>query len=207
MKQSNSEDIYKRIANSYNEQLGEILRQENASVPQLPNDIHSRLDHHLQKKLRARKIIRFTKIAGAVAACFLLVLFLPLLFRIQDSSKSPADTAQEHASSEMPEASLIPLSFSLPSNLSVSNTKVDRGISVYYLTDTMDDNVVMQLEPIDTANTDFSALKTLDIEGKEVYAASTRNFKLLTFIHKDIVYTLTCRYEIDTLLELSKNIF
>ena len=46
----------------------------------------------------------------------------------------------------------------------------------------------------------------LSIDGSTAYARRTRDYNLLTFSAGGITYTLSCRYELDTLIALSRQI-
>lgn len=221
MKKNKTEHIYEHIAKEYSDYTGEKLRRESQSLPPFPDETVNRLDSRVASQIRALKIRRFTRLAGLTAACLLLVMAVPLVYLIKNTgSMNSADSSSESAASDSSEASdttesaaaessgeLIPLSFSLPDNFSVSDSKTDDGVSVYYLTDTHADDVVLQLEYTDTASPAFDSLKPVTIAGNEAYGFASGSFKMLSFIHGDILYTLTCKYDFNTLISISKNIF
>ena len=80
------------------------------------------------------------------------------------------------------------------------------GQSVYILADRYGDDVVLTLEAKDEAmNT--SGLTSIKTEaGDTVYYKASDRYKLVTFKHNGRLYTMTCRYEMSTLMELSEKI-
>jgi len=207
MKDNKTENIYEHIAKEYTDYTSEMLQRESQSLPPFPDETINRLDNRVASQIRTLKIRRFTRLAGLAAACLLLVLAVPLVYMLQNTgNKRSADSSSESAAAES-SAELIPLSFSLPDNFTVSDSKIDNGVSVYYLTDTHADDVVLQLEYTDTATPVFDSLKPVTIAGNEAYGYAAGSFKMISFIHGDILYTLTCKYDINTLISISKNIF
>ena len=205
MKKYKGEDIYRHIAEEYTKSTGETLQQERDNLP--PGSAASpRLDALVPRRIRTLKNQKILRISGLAAACLLILLVFPLVRFIQGSNTDKISESQ--AESQAPsEAELIPLSFSLPANFQVSHTELDQGASIYHLTDSKEDNVVMQMEYADTAEPVFASLKPLQIDGNQAYGLSTADYKILTFVHGDILYTLTCRYDVSTLIDISKNIF
>ncbi|MGL6201587.1 MAG: hypothetical protein ACRC3H_21940 [Lachnospiraceae bacterium] len=207
MKENKTENIYERIAKEYMDYNGEMLQRESQSLPPFPDETVNRLDNRVASQIRALKIRRFTRLAGLAAACLLLVLAVPLVYLLQNTGNMrSADSSSESAAAES-SVELIPLSFSLPDNFTVSDSKTDNGVSVYYLADTHADDVVLQLEYTDTATPVFDSLKPVTIAGNEAYGYAAGSFKMVSFIHGDILYTLTCKYDINTLISISENIF
>ncbi len=106
------------------------------------------------------------------------------------------------------DALLMPLPFNLPENFTVAAAKMDNGQSIYYLADAFNDDVVLTMEPVDDAQDgmDTEGLRVFDVNGKIVYGSTTGAYSFLTFEEDGVQYTLTCKYDINTLLELSRAI-
>ena len=86
----------------------------------------------------------------------------------------------------------------------MENCKQDLGQTIYYLKDQQEDDVIMTLEK--GALPDVSALTRYSVDGYAAYGRETADYQLLLFQKDGILYTLTCRYRMDTLLQLAKNI-
>lgn len=207
MNKHNDEDIYRHIAQRYQQQAGEQLHKQRQLLDQAPRSEQwhtQRMDAAVKDKTRGesrRKIIRFTT---AVAACFILVVLAPLMSRLFSNQNSKETTMESQAEAAMEAA---PLSFTLPDNLSVASTEQDRDMTIYYLDDTRLDPVVMQMESTETAALNTTGLVEIEIEGRRVYAASTDSYNLLTFEYQEMIYTLTCVHDINTLTGICNNIF
>ena len=54
---------------------------------------------------------------------------------------------------------------------------------------------------------DYGALEPITIDGHAAYKGQTADYNILMFEKDGILYTLTCKHEIDTLIALSKKVF
>ena len=101
---------------------------------------------------------------------------------------------------------LMPLPFDLPENFTVAAAKMDNGQSIYYLADAFNDDVVLTMKPVGEGQDDMDTedLRVFDVNGKTVYGRSNGAYSFLTFEEDGVQYTLTCKYDINTLLELSR---
>lgn len=198
LEQPSAEPLFRELAVRYAETEGRLLRQELDAANSLPYYTPA-LDRKIHRLARGRNSGRILLGVASAAACLLAVLTVPSLLRNSGASDTPPGTS--HAG-ETP--ALIPLSFSLPENLSVADTELDNGQSVYYLSDSYEDNVVMTLE-----KTDFEpgeGLTAIRVNGSAAYTRETADYQLLTFRKDGVLYTLTCRYELNTLLNLGEQI-
>jgi len=202
MKKDKSEDIYGQIAKEYVDYTGEKLRLESQTLPPHSEAALNRLDTRVAGLMRTLKNRRFIRLAGGLAAaCLLLVIAIPIMYQLKNPGDiNSSDLYSESTEAESPSVKLIPLSFTLPDNLTVTDSKVDNGASIYYLSDSFADDVVLRMEYSDS-------LKPIKIEGNEAYGISTDSYKMLSFVHDEILYTLTCKYDINTLIAVSKHIF
>jgi len=209
MKKDKSEDIYGQIAKEYVDYTGEKLRLESQTLPPHSEAALNRLDTRVAGRMRTLKNRRFIRLAGGLAAaCLLLVIAIPIMYQLKNPGDiNSSDLSSESTEAESPSVKLIPLSFTLPDNLTVTDSKVDNGASIYYLSDSFADDVVLRMEYSDNAEMVFDSLKPIKIEGNEAYGISTDSYKMLSFVHDEILYTLTCKYDINTLIAVSKHIF
>ncbi len=195
---SSAETLFRELAGRYAEEEGRLLRQElDAMGDRQP--FTPALDRKIHRLIRGRNAGRVLLGLASAAACLLMLLTVPPLLK---NDRSPG--AASGAPSQEEPGELIPLAFSLPENLSVARTKQDNGQSIYYLSDLYEDNVVMTLEKADFEPGE--RLTELWVNGSAAYARATPDYQLLTFRKDGVVYTLTCRYELDTLLSLGKQI-
>ena len=188
LEQPSAEPLFRELAARYAETEGQLLRQELDAANSLSYYTPA-LDRKIHRLARGRNAGRILLGLASAAACLLAVLTVPSLLRNSGAGGAPA---------------IIPLSFSLPENLSVADTELDNGQSVYYLSDRYEDNVVMTLE-----KTDFEpgeGLTAIRINGSAAYTRATADYQLLTFRKDGVLYTLTCRYELGTLLKLGEQI-
>lgn len=99
---------------------------------------------------------------------------------------------------------IIPLSFALPPNLMVASVEEDNGKSIYYLQNTQADDVVLTLEYADEY--DFAGLDTAQINGSTVYYKYRSDYSLVTFEKEGVLYEMTCKHDVATLMDLSSYI-
>lgn len=125
-----------------------------------------------------------------------------------ESAQEAADADEGGSAAGGTNALLMPLPFDLPENFTVATAKMDNGQSIYYLSDAFYDDVVLTMEPVSDAqdSMDTDGLRVFDVNGKTVYGSTTGAYSFLTFEEDGVQYTLTCKYDINTLLELSSAI-
>jgi hypothetical protein len=95
---------------------------------------------------------------------------------------------------------LIPLGFSPSGGFAVLESMEDDGKSVYVISDAQKDDVVAVLSR--GGAVDREGLAPIPIGGGEAYGAYHADYSLLTFEKGGVVYVLTCRYDINTLIRL-----
>jgi len=184
-----NETAYKKLAENYVRTEGTRLSAERRGAPLY---LTPRLDGRVHRRTTEKKRVP-AYIAAAMAACILLALFIPSVFKAP-----PVNPAQ-------PTAALIPLNFTLPANFTVAEKQLDQGTSVYYLADARKDDVVLMLERSAAAPSGADLTK-IELNGKTAYARAAGEYNLLTFRTGGILYTLSCRYELNTLIAIGENI-
>lgn len=197
VKRTDSEALFRQMASDYAEREGAELLREKAELERTVTEFPTpALDRRVLGHIRAGRRRRYFQGFALAAACVALMFAIPRLMGLEDSgtaSQPPAasdaaaaESAQAPAESSVeaaPSYEMIPLSFTLPENLSVSAVEQDRGQTIYHLDDTRLDNVVMTLEyAADSEDPDpFGALRPLEIGGATAYGESTADYSLLRF--------------------------
>lgn len=212
MKANKNDEIYRIIASRYEEEIGrQLLSEKGMLEQQSPQPDTRRLDELVRRGTRRRRNMKTARWAAAIAACVLFAVLAPLWYPLVSDIRQP-DTAESSpsAAEEMPEAEgtqeLIPLGFTLPENFTVEGVELDNGMSVYYLSDSRKDPVVLQLQHTEADGLQTGGLTELEIGGRPVYGRSADAYHLLTFESNGLVYTLTCAYDINTLVPLCESI-
>lgn len=228
MEKGNREELLRQIATRYAQADGERLLAELAGLDrQEGSRITPRLDRRVRAISLQAKRRRYARVAGLLAACLILALAAPPLLRygwrqdLSSAQSSPAGYGESAARDEVAEDeavvveeapaagvgdyAVIPLTFTLPENFAVAGVEQDNARSVYFLSDQRFDDVVLTLERT-TRPPETGGLVEIEIDGVLTYGISTGDYSLLTFNSGDILYTLTCRYDINTLLPLGRSI-
>ena len=214
------DEILKKIADGYAERYGWELRAEHewlSRQEQAPEAAVSEIGvtRRVTRKIAAEKRKPLMRVLPLIAACIVIaVIFLPNLPGSDVAAPSPhvpplhAPTASTlplpsaSAPSSAPEAyAVIPLSAPLPRGFTQTGFDQDREKSIYYIEDVNLDNVVLTLEPAG-APTDTADLVEIILGGSVVFGKQTDAYCLLTFSSDDVLYTLTSRHDINTLLRL-----
>jgi len=192
-----SDTIFRQLALRYTEYEGHGYLRELAAERAAGSNLILRGSgsyRSIKAKINAPRIKVYQRI-GAIAASFVAVLLIAtVLFVILSDINSPS------------EFQAIPLNFSLPAGFSASEPEVDRTITTYYLQHTDGDSVVIMLERDAPLVTD--GLTRLTVQGYgTVWVRSTADYKLMTFKHEGILYTLTCRHDMETLVRIYKSVY
>ena len=106
-------------------------------------------------------------------------------------------------SNETDEIILIPLASNLPSQYRITDSRQDLGQSIYYISSTDSDDIVVTLE-YDIGEDWFKSFHPIDIDGMEGYYRNKNDYKILVVIKDGILYTLTCRYEMESVYDFAK---
>ena len=194
------------------------------------------LDRRIQREIDAHKRARLTRYTAAIAACLVFAVLAPFLLRTyaggnsapSQSASSSADpttsqstTSGQGASSSTdvgtqagtsstappPAYEILALTFDLPPRFTVASLDQDFAKTVYLLSDRLLDDVTLTMERAGDL-TQFSDLAPLSIDGHSAYGSSGDGYSLLAFMDEDsdILYVLTCKHDINTLLHLAKSI-
>ena len=187
---SETDRIFSELARRYVDLEGDALHQELRQQPGQPYT--PRLDQTIHRHTRGR-VLRLAAVGVAcAAACLLAVVALPSLFH--SPVPSPAASLSEEG-----------LPFSLPVNLTVSSMEQDQGKQIVYLKDTYEDDIVLVMETADT-HPSGTGLTEQHLGRQTVYTRQTPDYQLLTLQKNGTLYTLTCRYELDTLMAVGEQI-
>ncbi|HBU11373.1 MAG TPA: hypothetical protein DEB31_01165, partial [Clostridiales bacterium] len=96
---------------------------------------------------------------------------------------------------------VIPLGFTLPDNFSVTAVEQDVGKTVYYLQDMRLDDVVLTLERSDGFIVP-DGMSEYEINGQTAYGVYKPDYSFLTFESGGLIYEMTSKHDLNTLLEL-----
>jgi hypothetical protein len=100
---------------------------------------------------------------------------------------------------------IIPLSATLPEGFTQAGFKQDREKSIYYIEDARMDNVVLVLE--ESGDLPTAGLVSIALGGDTpAYGTQGDGYGLLTFIKDGVLYTMTCRHDVNTLLRLGQGL-
>lgn len=211
------EQLFAALASRYAEEYGRELLQELDALNQSnTRQTSPQLALRVQRAIRARKRQSILRYGGvAAAACILLtilatgVLELPFVQTTPPApapaESAPADpTPAEPAPPEQTYA-VIPMGFSPGEQFAVTGFEQDISRSIYYLENTYRDDVVLTLEYLEHAGAqDYTGLDRIPIGSETVYGTYRAAYSMITFEKEDVVYTMTCKYDINTLIELSE---
>ena len=218
-----NENTYKRIAEEYLREYGSQLRRELDGLEahgSLPDTLS--LDRRVRLGIASRKRVTYLRYAGLVAACLVFAVLTPLILRfslgnVTDPTDSTSPTSptspgyiSDSAAPDMIPAEgyeILPLAFSLPGQFSVASVDQDNEKTVYHLTDSKLDDVVLTLEHSGDVSR-YDALTEVTIGGRSAFADSGNGYSLLAFTDEesDVLFVLTCKYDVNTLVLLGESI-
>ena len=110
---------------------------------------------------------------------------------------------------------MLPLSFDLPPNLSISNVTQDIGQTVFYINEDNSDDIVLIAEKseeiggtgaFDEDGLVQNGLTQIMINSTKVFAVAKADFSYLTFKNEGIIYSLACKYDYNTIIALCEYI-
>ena len=205
-------EIFRNIAMSYVETDGEILKQE---LSQLTQEKSADISQELRMRARINEVkkkrltIKAASMAATAAAVLFLVISIAPNFFTNNADYEMDYSAEETyqtTKAQIGESSqsnykVVPLSFTLPQNLTVAGMEQDKGQSIYYLQDIMGDDVVLILEETDRP-AETESMRLIYINGLPVYVRETNDYNLATLKKDGILYTMSCKYELDTLTDI-----
>lgn len=200
-----NEELYKHIAAEYLRQSGAELRGELNELSKVPQ-LTPALDKRVNSRINALRRGRYARITGIAAACLAVMLLIPSVLYFYQNAGAPAGPEPGVITEpSAPVYEILPLSFVVPDQFSVASVEQDVEKTVYYFENSELDNVVMTLERAgDTAL--FGELTPVSINGYDAYGSSGSGYCLLAFEKQDILYVLSCKNDINTLVKLSKSI-
>ena len=210
-----NDELFREIANKYVEYYGETLHDELALLESNAAKAPStgNLERLVRRRISAEKRRPYVRVGAALAACLVVVLLLPFVRRLGVFTPPTSnDTAPAHSSAPLSPSdaapapsgfAVIPLSASLPNGFSQSGFEQDMEKSIYYIEDVYLDNVVLTLAEA-RALPDTGGLVAISLGDSTAYGTQTDSYSLLTFCRDDVVYEMTCRYDINTLIKLGE---
>ena len=124
-------------------------------------------------------------------------------------TSSPSPTAPPPSTPAPPSETykIIPLSFTLPVQFTVDAVDLDINKTIYHLRDSKRDDVVITLERSGDISR-YDDLVEIPLGDSIAFASGGNGYNLLAIMddEHDILYTLTCRHDINTLVLLGNSI-
>lgn len=196
-------DALRKMAAHYAEQYGSELLDELAQLEKNEELSLSerRVERRVKSRIAAQKRGSVMRGISILAACLVLAIMLPRFLNMsKPQQSSPADEAP-------PVFDIIPLAAELPAGFRQSGFRQDEAKSIYYIEDALLDDVVISLEKSALPpETDGLVEISLGRDAPAAYGTQTDGYSLLVFSRDDVVYTMTCRYDINTLIRLGKGL-
>jgi len=214
--------LYEKIASQYVELCGEKLLREADEIPSLSTP---GLDKKVSLRMKMGKLRRNLAGLGTLVATLLLLLLLPRMLQIfsgnefmaepssgvmEESSAggimTPSLSPVEEEGGNQVEIEALPLNVTLPHNFDVVEVEVDQGQTIYHLAETSMDHVVLTLRETDEKPEVEEGLQEIVINDKTVYGSDRGDYRILLFEKEGILYEMTCKHDINTLIQLSSSI-
>jgi len=206
-----SEDTYKKIADEYLREYGKVLRRELEEIerrPSMPEPLS--VDLRVRRGIAAHKRARYIKYTGLIAACLAIALLTPFILRFYPS-RTEAPGADFYSPAPVPPPTekyeVLPLSFSIQNQFNVASVEQDAEKTIYHLNDNKLDDVIVTMERSGDISR-YDTLVELSVGGRDAFGSSGDGYNLLAFRDddSDILYVLTCKYDINTLVLLGESI-
>ena len=192
----NDNELFKYMANRYIEHEANLLKQELGAADSemfINQGSLKRIDKRVRKSVYKRRTDTVIKVLATIAACILVFITVRAILPFVDNS-----TAEPNSTN----SAQFPDTFELPTNLSVSYTKEDNGQKIFFLENVYHDDVVMVLQK--GSGADKKELSKVEINGRTAYIKKTGDYNFMTFDIDGINYSLTCKYDINTLIDIGK---
>jgi len=107
------------------------------------------------------------------------------------------DTRDDYA----PEESVVPLTIDIKPAYSVVSTVYDSGRTIYFITNTRQDNIVLSLRRGGVSDAETADLTPVSVGGTTVYLAYDADYSAMVYEKDGIVHELTCRFDVNTLID------
>lgn len=213
---SEQDKVFGELARRYTKAYGELLRAENRELRSQKVNL-PKADQAVKRLMRPGQRRMFCLVGGLAAACLVLAVVWPVKNGLEEigtqiiaeENQSDSGPHNQPGQSSQTSGELIPLAFSLPENLTVKESMVDQGQSVYLLADRLQDDVVLIMEQLDAQveAADTNGMMKVEINGYQIYVRSDAAYQQLICYQGDLIYRMTCRYDINTLLPVAEKIF
>lgn len=100
---------------------------------------------------------------------------------------------------------IIPLEAALPDNFSITNIVQDGSETIYNIADTNNDGVILTICKSD-GTMDIDGFEQININQTPAYVLEEDDYILLKFEKDGCLYSLTCKYNVNTLIQISESI-
>jgi len=205
--ENNSDKLFKRMASTYADLYGQAQKRDHELLnAQNTRYITPRMDGTIGEIIKKKKK-RTTSIwisTIAAAACFVIAVTALSGLWAKQGSLETEDTAPGDQDSVVMREGFISMSFDTGPQYHISDTDYDNGKSIYYVDNTALDNIVMILEKSDEDFKEYQKLTRMSVAGVIAYGIYRADYSLLAFERGGIYYTLTCGYDIRTLIDFAE---
>lgn len=191
--------ILRKMASLYVDIEGKKLKAETKDLDTLQYDF-TNLDKKVKKIPVGHGLKRYYPLA-IVAAMLLLVVY-PVYTKFATQDPTPNLSASHEGLNEQ---DIIALAFELPETMEVSKVEQDKGQTIYYIADNNLDHVVLTAEKGDDVVLSGFLHRT-QMNGTSVYYKDLTDYKIVEVNKDGILYTLTCKYDINTLMAITEKI-
>ena len=100
-----------------------------------------------------------------------------------------------------PEDTIIPINIAIKPAYSVVSTVYDSGRTIYFITNTRQDNIVLSLRRGGITKVETEGLTPVAFGETTAYMAYDADYSVMVYEREGIVHELTCRFDVNTLVD------
>jgi hypothetical protein len=199
-------DSFKLLAERYIEIHGAKLEVESETekIKVMPKPKKPEI---LVKKKR-RNLSVETSIAAALTALVVLIGGLTVSFLINGINKEAdrEDSVLSESAKPSYQWQAPKLSIHYSCRFEIKEIMEDNGQTIYIISDSLGDDAVVTLKPVEKSYFDSENWKSGYLDGTAVRYKEDVAYKLISFDERDTIIEMSCVYEKDTLKELFRSI-
>jgi len=213
---SNDDKVMKEWADGYIEQYGQALLEEQRIIEEqglryaIPR-ADARVGQLTAQSATGRKKRSRVPLVAAAAAILVLTVGASTIFINQNALFSelsePTALTNDTADGILdPVLAVKMLNFNLPAQYMVAEAKLDQGETIYHLKSNRLEDVVMTIKKPQDQDGWMQGLDEVYIDNKLVPARINTDYKLLIFENHGLLYTISCREDLSSLIPLYHSI-
>lgn len=187
--------FFKKLASAYTEKVGEELKKELDSLNSSGNS--PSLDAKLKSRLKKSKIKKWSSWMLPVSACF-------IIFIVYFALKQPTyDTNISESPSTVLNYEFV--AAKLPENYTVVKVDYDYQKTIYYISTSKENEVVLTVEESEE-DMPTEGLNKIQINDTDAYTMVKDEYSLLKYKKDNVLYTLTSQYDLEDLIRISEKL-